>query len=103
MVAGKKKKKSIHSLLGLDGVHRSDVIAGNVSSSTCSKGTSLPPVSLAENKVVVGGRKMQVAVDTEIDEQVNVCIIQEQIKVQGLVDFKHFKNAFYLKERKNNN
>lgn len=40
--------KKFHSLLGLDGVHRSYVIAGNVSSSTCSERTSLPPVSLAE-------------------------------------------------------
>lgn len=48
----------LHSLLGLDGVHRSDVIAGDVSSSTCSKGARLPPVSFTEGKQAECGWKM---------------------------------------------
>lgn len=38
--------EKVNSLLCLDRIHGSDVIAGNVSSSTCSEGTSLPPVAL---------------------------------------------------------
>lgn len=44
-------KKKFYSLLSLDRVHGSYVIAGNVTSSTCSERTSLPPVSLAEERI----------------------------------------------------
>lgn len=46
----RKKKRKFYSLLSLYGVHRSNVIAGNVTSSTCGEGASLPPVALTGEK-----------------------------------------------------
>ena len=53
-------KKKFHSLLSLDWVHWSDVIAGNVTSSTCSERTSLPPVALTEERRIE--REMEVGI-----------------------------------------
>lgn len=40
------QKERFYSLLGLDRVHWSDIITGNITSSTCGERTGLPPVSL---------------------------------------------------------
>lgn len=67
-------KWKFYSLLSLDGVHRSYVIAGNVTSSTCSERTSLPPVSLAEQRRTAsdGGGWRQVGTNREKDHDVHV-------------------------------
>lgn len=44
------REMEFYSLLSLDRVHRSNIIAGNVTSSTCGERTSLPPVSLAGDR-----------------------------------------------------
>lgn len=58
-------KKKFYSLLSLDRVHRSNIIAGNVTSSTCSERTSLPPVSLTEE------RRRQVRISREADQHLH--------------------------------
>lgn len=54
-----KKKKKFYSLLSLDRIHRSNIIAGNVTSSTCSERTSLPPVSLTGERRTEGDGRME--------------------------------------------
>lgn len=49
-VCSHTQKQKFYSLLSLDGVHRSNIIAGNVTSSTSGERARLPPVALAGSR-----------------------------------------------------